>query len=210
MTVTVAGRFTRGEPKTRDAWSGPLGAPPTRSATRPQAGDGGHLARSGLGHSVRGQKACDVATTGDLVALGFTPSSVSAVTLNLPHPDPFGIGPFCRLRVQTTAPRKPGVYAWVVDGRVCYVGKAVKGFGLIQKVKGQSLGRAYDDYTYCPPSKALASSQTRARVNGLLNASLVAGNFVEWWWLVAARPDEMEDTLIQRWNPPWNIVLREH
>jgi hypothetical protein len=93
-----------------------------------------------------------MATTEDLVALGFASSSVIAVTLNLPHPDPFGMGPFCRLRVHTTAPQEPGVYAWVADARVCYVGKAVEGYGLVQKVRGQSLGRAYDDYTYCPPS----------------------------------------------------------
>jgi hypothetical protein len=78
---------------------------------------------------------------------------------------------------------------------------------LIQKVRGQSLGRAYDDYAYCPPSKALKKSQTRARVNGLLNASLVAGQVVE-WWLLAARPAEVEERLIQRWDPPWNIALR--
>lgn len=149
-----------------------------------------------------------MATITDLIELGFTSSSVDAVTLNLPHADPFGMGPFCRLRVHTTAPQEPGVYAWVADEQVCYVGKAVEGFGLIQKVKGQSLGRAYDDYTYCPPSKALKSSQTRARVNGLLNASLVAGLVVEWWWLLAARPGEVEELLIQRWNPPWNIALR--
>ena len=101
-----------------------------------------------------------MATTDDLVALGFTPSSVDAVMLYLPHLDPFRMGPFCRLKVQTTAPKDPGVYAWVADRHVCYVGKAVEGFGLIQKVKGQSLGRAYDDYTYCPPSKALKRSQT--------------------------------------------------
>ena len=149
-----------------------------------------------------------MATAVDLVALGFTRSSVSAVTLNLQHPDPFGMGPFCRVRVDTDAPQSAGVYAWVADDEVCYVGKAVGGFGLIQKVRGQSLGRAYDDYTYCPPSKALKKSQTRARVNGLLNASLVAGQVVEWWWLVAARPGEVEGLLIQGWNPRWNIALR--
>ena len=47
-------------------------------------------------------------------------------------------------------------------------------------MKGHSLGRAYDDYTYCPPSKALKPSQTRARVNGLLNGSLTSGGFMSW------------------------------
>ena len=150
-----------------------------------------------------------MATTLDLVALGFTRSTVFAVTLNLPHPDPFAMGPFCRVRVETDAPQQAGVYAWVAGDEVCYVGKAVEGYGLVQKVRGQSLGRAYDDYTYCPPSKALKKSQTRARVNGLLNASLVAGRVVEWWWLVAERPAELESLLIQRWDPPWNIALRK-
>lgn len=99
----------------------------------------GH-ARSSALHSR--QKGWDVATTDDLVALSFAPSSVSAVTLNLPHPDPFGMGPFCRLRVQTSAPQEAGVYAWVADESACYVGKAVEGYGLIQKVRGQSLGKA--------------------------------------------------------------------
>ena len=69
-------------------------------------------------------------------------------------------------------------------------------------MKGQSLGRAYDDYTYCPPSKALKQSQTQARVNGLLNASLAAGHVVEGWWLVAARPGEVEGVPHQRGIPP--------
>ena len=172
-----------------------------RGATKPEVS-------VDLAHPEWREKAWDVATSDDLVALGFTSSRVDVVALDLPHPDPHGMGPFCRLRLRTTAPREPGVYAWVADGHVCYVGKADKGFGLLQKVKGQSLGRAYDDYTYCPPSKALQRSQTRARVNGLLNASLAAGHVVEWWWLVTARPGEVEELLIQRWNPPWNIFLR--
>ncbi len=62
----------------------------------------------------------------------------------------------------------------------------------------------------CPPSKALEQSQTRARVNGLLNESLVAGRLVEGWWLVATRHDEVEQLLIPRWNPPGSIALRNH
>lgn len=107
----------------------------------------------GLTPSVRNLKAWDVATTHDWVA-GVHLVEVAAVTLNLPHPDPFGVGPFCRLRVQTTAPQEPG---GLRHGRVRYVGKAVEGVGLIEKVKGQPLGRARSplvlqlplDCTYC-------------------------------------------------------------
>lgn len=137
----------------------------------------------------------------ELRSLGFAPSSVFAERLDLQHPDPFHRGPLCSLRVETTAPNLAGVYAWVVDGKVKYVGKAVQGSGLIQKVQGQRMGRAYDDYTYCPPSKALKQSQTRARVNGLLNAALRTGACAEWWWIVAAHPTELEAMLIDQWDP---------
>lgn len=149
-----------------------------------------------------------MATTKDLVGLSFAQSDVLATQLNIVHPDPHSLGPFCRLTVVTSAPQEPGVYAWVTDGEVRYVGKAVKGSGLLQKVRGQRLGRAFDDYTYCPPSKALKKSQTRARVNGLLNAAIVAGQTVEWWWLCTNDADVTEAQLIRRWAPDWNIALR--
>jgi len=47
-----------------------------------------------------------------------------------------------------------------------------------------------------------------SKVNGLLYAALVAGLTVEWSWLVAARPGEVESLLIQRWHPAWDIALR--
>lgn len=43
---------------------------------------------------------------------------VTAVTLNLPHPDPFGIGPFCRFLRGRRLHAQPGVHALVADGRV--------------------------------------------------------------------------------------------
>lgn len=62
------------------------------------------------------------------------------MTLNLPHPDPFGIGPFCRFlrgrrHGRTTRGSRLG------RGRTGpHVGKAVAGFGLIQKGEGSALG----------------------------------------------------------------------
>lgn len=149
-----------------------------------------------------------MATTDDLRGLGFTPSTVTATELNIDHPSPSGWGPFCRLRVETAAPEEFGVYVWVVDREVRYVGKATKGFGLVQKVRGARMGRAYDDYTYVPPSKAAQVAQTRARINGLLNRAITEGHEVEWWWIVPAAPADLERLLIEKWDPAWNIALR--
>jgi hypothetical protein len=102
---------------------------------------------------------------------------VTTRTLNIDHPDPVGRGPFCWLLVDDTAPTRPGVYAWVRDQEVMYVGKAGQ---LRQIVHGTRIGRAYNDYTYVPASNVAQISSPRVRVNGLLNRSLVAGATVTW------------------------------
>jgi hypothetical protein len=50
------------------------------------------------------------------------------------------LGPFCRLRVEDTAPLGPSVYCWVIDERVMYAG--VRGV-LRQIAHGMKMGRAY-------------------------------------------------------------------
>lgn len=65
-----------------------------------------------------------MATSADLLRLGFQASVVAARQLNIEHPAPVSLGPFCRLAVTTTAPAEAGVYAWVVDDIVSYVGRA--------------------------------------------------------------------------------------
>lgn len=128
------------------------------------------------------------------------------VALGIEHPDPMGLGPFCRLDAQDNSPELPGVYAWTVDDRVMYVGKAKV---LRQVVRGSRMQRAYNDYTYIPPSKVLQGSSPRVRVNGLLNAALAKGGSVEWWWRdLGSEVDafRLEAELIESWNPPWNLA----
>lgn len=108
--------------------------------------------------------------------------------MDLAHPDPFGMGPFCRLRVSTTAPQSAGVYAWVLrvsrwDARTMTTRTAP-----IEGAEGIP--------------DACSSQWTR-----LLNAALLSGSSVEWWWIVAAQPDQLEAMLIEMWDPPWNIAL---
>jgi len=148
-----------------------------------------------------------MATTADLSQRGFEPSQVTATQLNIAHPDPRGLGPFCRLKVVTTAPTSPGVYAWVVTDTVMYVGKASF---LIHVVHGARMHRAYNDYTYIPPSKVAQTSSPRVRINGLLNHTISAKQrTVTWWWLqtpTVTDANRLEANLIHKWAPPWNIA----
>lgn len=150
-----------------------------------------------------------MATTTDLAVLGFRSCPVAATRLNIVHPDPTGLGPFCRLDVTTAAPASPGVYAWVVGEEVRYVGKASF---LLHIVKGHRHQRAYNDYTYVPASKVVSQPNSpRVRVNGLLNRALADNELVTWWWLSAATPDAadvMERRLINEWGKPlWNKAI---
>jgi hypothetical protein len=145
-----------------------------------------------------------VATERDLEALGFRSCRVTATKLNINHPDPANRGPFCRLAVEDNAPRLPGVYVWVRDGVVMYLGKANQ---LRQIVHGMRMQRAYNDYTYIPASKVRQSSSPRVRVNGLLNRALCEGGVVTWWWIETASEaaaSRLEAQLIADWKPPWN------
>jgi hypothetical protein len=112
----------------------------------------------------------------DLLEHEFRMCAVTAKTLNINHPDPMGLGPFCRLVVDDTAPERPGVYAWASDLQVMYVGMAAQ---LRQIVHGTRMARAYNDYTYVPASKVAQISSPRVRVNGLLNRTIVSGATVD-------------------------------
>ena len=148
-----------------------------------------------------------MATTADLAAAGFQVSEVSATRLNIEHADPLGLGPFCRLKVTTTAPTSAGVYAWVLGEEVRYVGMASY---LIHVVNGARMQRAYNDYTYVPASKVAQTSSPRVRVNGLLNRAIGEGHTATWWWLATATVEEAKRTeakFIHEWAPPWNRAL---
>lgn len=99
-----------------------------------------------------------MATSVELQERGFRECWVKAKRLNIDLLDPLGRGPFCRLVVEDTAPLRPGVYAWVRDDKVMYVGSA----GVLRQiVHGARMGRAYNDYTYIPPSKVNQASSPR-------------------------------------------------
>ena len=142
-------------------------------------------------------------TSEDLARLGFSWSVVTTRRLNLAYPDPGGRGPFCRLDVEAKVQAAPGVYGWVVDRHVAYIGKSKD---LRQIVHGAGMSRANNDYTYMAPSKVLQTSSPRVFVNGRLNEAIRAGSRITWWWLVV--PTELDalrtEARLLRTLPPWN------
>jgi len=145
-----------------------------------------------------------MAKDNELKALGFSHCAARPRCTNIMHPDPWGLGPFCRLLVEDNAPERPGVYAWLVDGEMKYVGKSRC---LRQITQGVRMDRAAYDTTYIAPSQALDRSSPRVWVNGRLNSSLEVELDVSWWWLetgseIAAL--RLEARLINEWKPPWN------
>lgn len=149
-----------------------------------------------------------MATTADLRAEAFQSSKVTAQRLNIEHPDPTGLGPFCRLAVVTDAPTSPGVYAWVLGEEVRYIGMASF---LLHVVNGARLHRAYNDYTYVPASKVTQTSSPRVRINGFLNRAFQTEVAVTWWWKVTPTVEDakrIEAQLIHDWGKPaWNRAL---
>ena len=144
------------------------------------------------------------ATEQDLIAIDFRRCAVVRSQRNINHPDRFGRGPFCRLAVADTAPERPGVYGWCVDGYVMYVGRADQ---LRQITQGFFMGRPYNDTTYIPASQARRPYDPRVRLNGLLNRALEDKCSVSWCWLETRSAPEakrLEAELIDRWKPPWN------
>lgn len=150
------------------------------------------------------QKLGALATTSDLEALGFQMGTVTAKRMNIPHPDRWNRGPFCRLLVKDLAPSAPGVYTWACDGNVMDVGHSGE---LPQVVHGSEMDRPYNDYTYIPASQVKREHDPRVRINGLLNQCLSDRSIVEWWWLEVDSLEaakRLEAQLIAAWNPPWN------
>lgn len=145
-----------------------------------------------------------VAYERDLEARGFLVCRASAKKVNIVHPGAEMIGPFCRLAVHGEVPAVPGVYAWTKAQEVMYIGKAAE---LRQIVHGARMQRAYNDYTYIPPSKALQRSSPRVRINALLNTAVCEGSTIAWWWLETESSGAavvLEAALIREWEPPWN------
>jgi hypothetical protein len=104
------------------------------------------------------------------------------------------------IRLEANAPAKPGVYAFVVDDAVAYVGLTNNG-----------LKTRFDQYR-----RGHAGQRTSARVNGLIAKALAEGRQIkvlvatpdslEWNGLPVNTAAGLEAALIQKIRPAWNIT----
>jgi hypothetical protein len=102
------------------------------------------------------------------------------------------------IALSTPAPRDPGVYAFVIEGIVKYVGLTKMGF-------------ARRMYSYSRPGSTQRTSQ---RINGIISEHAAAGTVVEiyiaippaleWNGLPIHTAAGLEAGLIEMIQPPWN------
>jgi hypothetical protein len=142
-----------------------------------------------------------VLNTDELIAMHFQLELPNIVKIDISLPDPYDRGPFCRLRFTDSAPLEEGLYCWSVDQEVMHVGRSEC---LRQVVRGATMNRAYNDYTYIPPSQVKRPHDPRVRINGLLNQAITDGGQVGWWWLRTDGSEGLEQRLIRKGGPPWN------
>lgn len=145
---------------------------------------------------------------------GFTLGGpVAHVGLNFPAPPlpkgrarhQYGYGPFARL-VMPPLPDGPGLYLWVLDHQVVYVGQTRTPLRQRLGPNGYSTISGYN--TLAPETgKRNGGQQTNCRINSLANAALLAGGSLAIWYRItpAIEAAEAERLWMRRFGiPPWN------
>jgi len=104
-----------------------------------------------------------------------------------------------KIALETPAPKTPGVYAFVIDGPVMYVGVTHASFH--QRMGNYRLGHS--------------GQKTSSRINLTLIDELATGRTVEiylatpepsiWHGLPVNTAAGLEEGLIQQFTPPWNV-----
>jgi hypothetical protein len=108
------------------------------------------------------------------------------------HPD--GLGPFCRFRAPS-APASAGVYVFLVDGAVVYVG--------ISANLRRRLNREYGRIS--PRNCFQGGPRTTCRINASLYQKADAGSRIDLLIKQTPNPQEAEGELIESFRPAWNL-----
>ena len=105
-----------------------------------------------------------------------------------------GSGPFCRFALPEGSIRGVGVYAFVVDGEIVYIGECE-----------DLRGRINTGYGHISPRNCFVGGQsTNCRVNNLVYNACSAGKLIDLFFHPTRERFGVEDALIARLSPPWN------
>lgn len=117
----------------------------------------------------------------------------------------YGSGPFAKL-VMPPLPELPGVYLWVINDVVMYVGQTVGTLRNRLGPRGYATISGYNTLAR-EPGRVNGGQQTNCRINALANAVLTARREIVLWYRVtdATEAKALEAQWMGRFGmPPWN------
>ena len=124
------------------------------------------------------------------------------------HRHKYGDGPFARL-VMPPLPAQSGIYAWVRDGVVLYLGQTQTPLSKRLGSNGYSTISTYNTLAR-QPGRTNGGQQTNCRINALANAALTSEVSLFIWYRIAAPAATKfeEAEWMSQWGmPPWNRRL---
>lgn len=110
--------------------------------------------------------------------------------------NPYGLGPFVRLRLSNRLSTVPGVYAVVRHGDVLYVGRT------------QNLAERWGrrNYAVIDPRNCYTGGQsTNCRINNLLGSELIDGGALALWVYETTDIETVETAVFRAIRPSWNV-----
>jgi hypothetical protein len=112
---------------------------------------------------------------------------------------PHGAGPFCDYPVPLDIPNEPGVYVFVIDGRVMYVGKSGQRRGIRK--------RLCEYHRICGRQCFDGGPRTTCYVNANIYKHAAAGCKIDVYVLPISDFNAIEADMIHRLrHPPWNVA----
>ena len=105
----------------------------------------------------------------------------------------------CKVHREPWLRKKPGNYAFVVDGELCYVGKA-RGRGNDQL---HARLRNYSNRCFAPPPPKAAP---RCHVHFGIIGTVKCGRVVKVYARIGSDCERVERTMISKYRPKWNMT----
>lgn len=106
--------------------------------------------------------------------------------------NPYGKPPFCRFTV--SMPSQPGVYIWIVDDEIIYIGEA------------QNLQKRFFDYGHIYAANCYASGRnTNCKMNKVVLEQAKKGQYVKLYFYETEEYKKVELELLRQINTKYNV-----